>query len=150
MKKILIAICVAGILFSCKQTLTPIAVVKAPIDSLISNYNKAWNNHDSTAIQNLFASDALLIDDDIIAINANEINTKWIRPYHLNISNATTIKMQEWSSNERAGFTGNWILDMKIKKGVIKVKGTYTMIWTKNDKGEWKITTADLHSAPEK
>ena len=148
MKKVLLALFVAGILFSCKKTTTKVAaVVKAPIDSLIDNYNKAWNTHDSAAIRNLFANDALLIDDGLIAKNGDEISTKWIHPVYKAVSNVTSSKLQEWSSNDRAGFTGLWTIELKMPKTIMKVNGTYTVIWMKNDKGEWKITTADLHSA---
>ena len=147
MKKVLFALFVAGILFSCKQPATKVVVVtKAPIDSLIDNYNKAWNTHDSAAIRNLFVDDALLIDDELIAKSGDEISLKWIHPVYKAVSNVTSSKLQEWTSNDRAGFTGQWTIQLKMKKKVMKLKGAYTVIWMKNDKGEWKITTADLHS----
>jgi ketosteroid isomerase-like protein len=147
MKKVLLTLFVAGILFSCKKPTTNIvAVVKAPIDSLIDNYNKAWNTHDSTAIRNLFADDALLIDDELIAKNGDEISSKWIHPVYKVVNNVTSSKLQEWTSNDRAGFSGLWTIQLKMKKKVMKVKGAYTVIWMKNDKGQWKIATADLHT----
>lgn len=155
MKKILIAICVAGIFFSCKQTTPKIVTAKAPIDSLITNYNNAWNNHDSIAIRNLFAHEALLIDDEIIAKNVDEISATWIKPYYRFVNNISLAKMQEWSSGDRAGFTGTYILNLTMKNAkkkdkIMKIKGTCTMIWMKNDKGDWKIATNDIHSAPGK
>lgn len=147
MKKILFAFFLAGILFSCKQpTPTVVTVVKAPIDSLIDNYNKAWNTNDSAAIRNLFTDDALLIDDELIAKNGDEISAKWIHPVYKAVSNVTSSKLQEWTSNDRAGFTGLWTIQLKMKKKAMKIKGAYTVIWMKNDKGQWKIATADLHS----
>ena len=147
MKKILFTLFVAGILFSCKQPTTKVvAVTKAPIDSLIDNYNKAWNTNDSAAIRNLFADDALMIDDELMAKSGDEISTKWIHPVYKAVSNVTSSKLQEWTSNDRAGFTGLWTIQLKMKKKVMKLKGAYTIIWMKNDKGQWKIATADLHS----
>jgi len=147
MKKVLYAFFLAGILFSCKQPNPKIAaVVKAPIDSLISNFNKAWNTQDSAAIRSLFVNDALLIDDELIAKNGDEISTKWIHPIYHSVSNLTSSKLQEWTSNDRAGFSGLWTIQLKMKKKVLNLKGAYTVIWMKNDKGEWKISTADLHS----
>ena len=146
MKKVLFALFLAGILFSCKHPTTIVVVVKAPIDSLIENYNKAWNTHDSAAIRNLFTDDALLIDDEVMAKNGDEISTKWIHPVYKAVNDVTSSKIKEWTSNDKAGFTGMWTIKLKMKKKTLNVKGTYTVIWTKNDKGEWKIMTADLHS----
>ena len=147
MKKVLLALFVAGILFSCKQpTPTVVAVVKAPIDSLIGNFIKAWNTQDSAAIRNLFVNDALLINEEVIATNGDEISTKWIHPEFRYVSNLTSSKLQEWSSNDRAGYAGLWSIQIKMKKKVQKQNGAYTIVWMKDDKGEWKIATINLHS----
>lgn len=148
MKRILIALIVTGMFFSCKPPATNTVAVKAPIDSLMANYNTAWKNHDSLAVRNLFASDALLIDDALVATNLDEISAKWIGPFIKAVSNATSSKLQDWSNGDRAGFTGTWSIDVKMKDSVMNVKGTCTIIWLKDDKGEWKITTANLHSTP--
>ena len=149
MKKILTALILTGILFSCKQPST--VVVKAPIDSLIANWNSSWNNHDSTGVSNFFAADVLLIDDNLIATNAEEVAAKWIQPNINVVSNFKTIKLQDWSTNERAGYTGKYESDVVVKDSVIaKPKGVFTVNWIKRNKGDWKITTADIHAFVEK
>ena len=151
MKKLLASLIVTAMLFSCNQSSTQNILVKAPVDSLITNWNKAWNNHDSAGVSNLFATDALLIDDDLIAINTAEIAAKWIHPNINVVSHLKSTKLQEWSSGERAGYTGKYELDVVVKDSIVaKPRGVYTVNWMKTNKAEWKITTANIHVIVEK
>lgn len=136
------------IIFSCTQPSPPAAVnTKAPIDSLINNWAGSWSNHDSAAVRNLFLPDALLIDDNYIGANADEFSDKWIHSNINMVSNLTTTKIQDWSTNDRAGYTGKYALDVVVKDSVIaKGSGVFTVNWIKTDKGVWKITTANIHS----
>ena len=151
MKKLLASLIVTAMLFSCNQASTQTTLVKAPIDSLINNWNKAWNNHDSTGVSNLFATNALLMDEDIIANNSAEIGAKWIHPNIKLVNHLKSTKLQEWSSGERAGYSGKYELDVVVKDSIVaKPKGVYTVNWMKTDNGEWKITTANIHLIVEK
>ena len=151
MKKILASLIVTTMLFSCNQSSTQTTLVKAPVDSLITNWGNVWNNHDSAGVSNLFAPEALLIDDDLIANNAVEIAAKWIHPNITVVSHFKSAKLQEWSSVERAGYTGKYEFDVVVKDSVVaKPRGVYTVNWIKTDKGEWKVTTADIHGFVEK
>jgi len=147
MKKILISFIAAGMLISCKQPSPDATIIKAPIDSLIANWSNSWNNHDSAGVRNLFVADALLTDDKLIAMNAAEFSAKWISPNIHVVNNFKTSKLQDWSSNDRAGYTGTYDLDVVVKNSVIaKPKGVFTVNWVKTDNGEWKITTAIIYS----
>jgi len=147
MKKILTALILTGILFSCNQPTTETAFAKAPVDSLITNWKNSWNHHDSAGVKNLFATDALLIDDKVIATNANELSDKWIHPNIKVVNHLEATKLQDWSTGDRAGYTGKFQLDVVVNDSVIaKPKGVFTINWVKTDNGDWKITTASIHS----
>ena len=150
MKKLIPALFVAATLFSCnsQNTIkTTDATVKAPIDSLIINWENSWNNHDSAGVRNMFLADALLIDDNLVAENGGEISEKWIHPNILVVNNLKSTKLQEWSGNGRAGYTGKYEFDVIVKDSLItKPTGYYTVNWMKTTEGEWKITTANIHA----
>lgn len=153
MKKIIVfvlAMLVIGLLVSCQQPVTNTPIVKAPIDSLVANWNNGWNNHDSVSVINLFVEDAVLTDDIIIATNAEEIASKMVHPYINVVNNLKTTKLQEWSTNERAGCTGTYEFEVLVEGNVVaKPEGVFTFNWIKTDKAEWKITTAVLYSFAE-
>lgn len=147
MKNIFIAFIMTAILFSCKQQSPETAITKAPVDSLIANWSNSWNNHDSAAVSNLFVADALLIDNNLIASNMQETSDKWIQPNINAVQNFKASTLQQWSTSDRAGYTGNYEFDYALNDSAMaKAKGVFTVNWIKTDKGDWKITNADIHS----
>ena len=147
MQKVFFLFILAGILFSCQQPSSETVVEKAPVDSLIENFSQGWNNHDSTSVINLFKQDALLTDDNLVAENASEIADKWIHPNINLVNHFKTTKLQDWSSQDRAGYTGTYEFDVILNDSLLaNIKGLYTLNWIKEDTGEWKITTAAIHS----
>ncbi len=147
MKKNLTILLVAGMIFSCKQpSATANISNNAPIDSLIARWNDSWNQHDSAAVRNLFGN-ALLIDDDLIAYNQDEIAAKWIHPNINVVTNFKANKLQDWSTNERAGYTGIYEFNAVVNDSVVaKPRGVFTLNWAKTETGDWKVTTATIHS----
>ncbi len=151
MKKLLTSLSLTAMLFSCNQSSTQTVSVKAPVDSLIANWGQVWNNHDSAGVRNLFAPDLLLIDGDLIAKNGDEVSEKWIHPNINVVSHFKTTKLQEWTSHERAGYSGMYEFDVVVKDSIMaRPRGVYTINWMKTAQGEWKITTADIHDLSQK
>ena len=149
MKQITAVLILAFTMFSCNQAAinTKNNSVKAPIDSLVTNWENNWNKNDSTGVRNMFIADALLVDDNLVAVNAAEFSDKWIHPNINLISNLKSIKLQEWSEDSRANYTGKYTLDVIMKDSVVaKPEGVYTVNWLKTEKGDWKITSAIIHS----
>jgi ketosteroid isomerase-like protein len=148
MKKILTVLAMTGILFSCKQPASNTAiVVKAPIDSLVANWQNNWNNNDSSGVCAMFAPDVILIDDGLIVKNMKELAEKWVAPNIHIVKNLKTEKLQDWSTNDRAGFTGKYELDIIMKGTVVAhPHGVFTLNWLKTDKGNWGITTANINA----
>jgi hypothetical protein len=147
MKIFFIAFILTAILVSCKQQSSETIIAKAPVDSLIRNWSNSWNNHDSAGVRNLFVADALLIDNNLIASNMQETSDKWIQPNINAVQNFKTSTLQQWSTSDRAGYTGNYEFDYALNDSeMAKAKGVFTVNWIKTTKGEWKITIADIHS----
>lgn len=149
MKISLLLVLIPITFFSCNQTAqkTPENNVKAPIDSLISNWENNWNKHDSAAVRNMFLADAVLIDDNLVTANAPEISEKWIHPNINVVSNLTSTKLQEWSSSDRAGYTGKYEFSVIVKDSIIaKPTGFYTVNWMKTLQGNWKIISSVIHA----
>jgi len=151
MKKILFIILISGYAFSCvsqKSTSNNSAV--AEVSSLIKDFECAWSTNDSAAISNLFAPDAILFDRPLLATNSQEVAEKWIGPFYQFVKNMRTEKLQEWSTSDRAGYTGYYTLDIMVDGAIVySPKGICTLNWVKNGKGEWKIITANMNSIDE-
>ena len=150
MKKSLWAVVVivgAAMLCSWDTPFTKTESVKAPIDSLVANWCTSMNNHDSIAVRKQFDPDAILIDEKVIASNAEEISAKWIHPSIRWIGDVKHKKLQEWSTNDRAGYTGKYSIHYYRKNDTpITTTGIFTLNWIKTAKGEWKVTTALIHA----
>lgn len=149
MNKLLAASFFLTALFSCKdeQKNSSHIEAKAPIDSLVTNWENNWNKHDSAGVRNMFMPDAILTDDNLVAKNAEEFSEKWIHPNINVVNNLTSTKLQEWSDGNRAGYTGKYALDVVIKDSVVaKPEGIFSVNWLKNKTGEWKITSSIIYS----
>ena len=154
MKKIIAAFIVIGTIFSCTQPSsekTLSLTAKSPVDTLIRGWENNWNRHDSAAVRNMFATDAILIDDNLVLNGADELSEKWIHTNIAVVKNLNSTKLQEWSSDDRAGYIGKYELDVVIKDSVVaKPKGVYSVNWTKTGNGDWNITAAHIHSFSDK
>jgi hypothetical protein len=147
MKNILLSLVMAGLLFSCQQPSADVVVVQAPVDSLVANWGISWNNHDSVAVRYMFTTDAVLTDDKIIASGIEEISAKMISPYIRSVNNFKASKLQDWSTNDRAGYTGTYEFDAVVNNSVVaKPKGVFSVNWIKTESREWKIATAVIYS----
>jgi ketosteroid isomerase-like protein len=150
MKLILAVLIVVIFISSCNQPSPQAGISKAPVDSLILEWENSWNKHDSAGVRNSFLPDALLIDDNLIATGSEELSDKWIHPNITVVNNLKTTRLQDWSTNDRAGYTGKYELDVVVNDSVIaKPTGIFTVNWVKTDKGDWKINTAAIHSFSE-
>lgn len=151
MKKIFVSLFITGMIASCKQPAPNSSVVNAPVDSLMTAWADGWNKHDSAAVIHLFAKDALLIDDNLVATNAEKIAGKWISPNIRVVNNFKATELQQWSTSDRASYTGKYEFDVVVKDSVVaKPAGAFTINWIKEDKAGWKITSATIHAFIEK
>ena len=137
----------AMFLFSCSQNNSEKEISTSPVNVEIAKWEKNWNSHDSVGVVNLFAEDALVIDDKLIANNRLEIAEKWVHPNINFVTHLKSVQLKQWNTVQAAGYTGKYEFDVTIKDSVVqKIKGIYTVNWKINDKGEWKVITAQIHS----
>jgi ketosteroid isomerase-like protein len=150
MKNSILVFILLNLLVSCNQKEKETdATAKSPADSLISMYINAWNNNDSAAICNLFAEDAIVVDDELVMMNIGEIAQKWAGPYHLYARNLKTEKLKEWATDNRAGYTGMYALEIVVNDTLMySPYGIFTMVWEKSKDGSWKVSTANMNALP--
>lgn len=114
MRQISILFFVLCLLTSCGSTIHSSTTQLSPVDSLVGNWLKNWNNHDTVAIKNMFEDDVILMDNDMIARSQDEVVSKLIRPNISRIKSMKAEKINEWVSDERAFFAGTYILDVHV------------------------------------
>jgi len=139
MKNLLILIMAVGLLSGCQKP-SDIVAIESPVDSLIENWNNAWNKNDLSTIENMFEQDAVYIIDTEVSRNYDEIS-RYIRSSDITINNLKTEKIKEWVTSEIAGSIGLWQGDYMLNDSLIfSGKGAFTLIWKKNKNDEWKVS----------
>jgi ketosteroid isomerase-like protein len=129
-------------LISCKQT-TEINSTETPvnIDSLTATFLAGWNNKDSAAIMNTIADNAIVMNDSLIHNGHSAIANNWISGGVKVLSNIKTSSVIKDSDNKIAYDGGTYTLDLTIPGGpVLKEKGNYNLVWTKQQNSDWKLT----------
>jgi ketosteroid isomerase-like protein len=120
--------------------------IESPVDSLISIWNNAWNNHDSLAVTNMFEPNGILIAGNAITRNHNEL-LKMISPGMTSLSKLKSEKILEWSTADRAGLAELWEYDEIVNDSLKShLKGAATFNWRKTENGEWKLTNVQIHN----
>ncbi|HRZ41909.1 MAG TPA: DUF4440 domain-containing protein [Bacteroidales bacterium] len=150
MKQFLLALALVSIFVSCNQkTNVNDEGATSPVDSLIALYEKAWNSNDSAAICSMFAPDAIVVDGELVMLNAAEMAEKWVSPYHRYARNLKTEKLKEWATPDRAGYSGMYALDIVVNDSLrYSPYGIFTMVWEKTPDGFWKVSTANMNPLP--
>lgn len=144
MKKYLFIPITVCILIACQNQYDE-GNIESPVDSLVLNWASNWNNHDSIALINMFDKDAVLFDNNIVTRNPEELFTKMIRPYYNILSDMKIEKIQEWVTEDRAGFSGTWTVDIIVNDTTLRsTKGAFTCVWKKAESGDWKVTNAHI------
>jgi ketosteroid isomerase-like protein len=141
MKQLTLFLAIAT-LISCKQT-TEINSTETPvnIDSLTATFLAGWNNKDSAAIMKTIADNAIVMNDSLIHNGYSAIANNWISGGVKVLSNIKTSSVIKDSDNKIAYDGGTYTLDLTIPGGpVLKEKGNYNLVWTKQQNGDWKLT----------
>lgn len=113
---------------------------QAPIDSLVTAYLNAWNKGDVEAI-------AATMDPKIVVLNETQVHrelpniaSQWIRGGVKVIRNIEAEEIAKESSVNMAYYAGHYKLDfMNLAGAMEKESGNYSIIWKKNELGQWKI-----------
>jgi len=141
MKQLALFLALATVL-SCNQT-TEKSTLTTPVnvDSLTATFLAGWNNKDSAAIMKAIADNAIVMNDSLIHNGLSAISNNWISGGVKVISNIKTSSVIKDSDNKIAYDGGTYTLDLTIPGGpVLKEKGNYNLVWTKQQNGDWKLT----------
>ena len=145
MKKYYCVLILASLLMGC-QTQVEDAPINSPVDSLAIEWASNWNNHDSTALIQMFSADAVLFDNNIMTRNLEELKTKLILPYHNILDDMKITILHEWVTTDRAGLSGTWTVNIIVNDSTLRpTKGAFTCVWKKSESGDWKVTNAHIH-----
>lgn len=111
------------------------------VDTLTATFLAGWNNKDSAAIMNTIADNAIVMNDSLIHKGHAAIAKNWVSGGVKVLSNINTSSIIKDSDNKIAYDGGTYSLDLTPPGGpVLKEKGNYNLVWTKQQNGEWKLT----------
>jgi ketosteroid isomerase-like protein len=115
------------------------------IDSLTATFLAGWNNKDSSAIIQTIAENAVVMNDSLIITGVDAIAKNWISGGVKVLSNIMTTSSIQGASDKIAFDGGTYSLDLNIPGGpVLKEKGNYSLVWTKQANGKWLLTLVHI------
>ncbi|MBX2932789.1 MAG: DUF4440 domain-containing protein [Ferruginibacter sp.] len=141
MKQLTLFILLATVI-SCNQTKEKsTSTLPVNVDSLTATFLAGWNNKDSAAIMKTIADNAIVMNDSLIHNGHSTIANNWVSGGVKVLSNIKTLSVIKDSDNKIAYDGGTYSLDLTPPGGpVLKEKGNYNLVWTKQQNGEWKLT----------
>lgn len=141
MRQLTLFLCSLAII-SCNQTTEKSTeTVSVNVDSLTSTFIAGWNNKDSAAIMNTIADNAIVMNDSLIHNGHKAIADNWVSGGVKVLSNIKTSSVIKNNDNLLAYDGGTYSLDLTPPGGpILKEKGNYSLVWTKQQDGNWKLT----------
>jgi ketosteroid isomerase-like protein len=141
---LLLLICIT--LISCNtQVSHNTTYEKVNVDSLNAVFLEGWNKKDSALIMKTFAENSIVMNDAVIHKGKDSIAKNWISGGVKVLSNVNTVSVIQKGSESLAYDAGTYSLDLTIPGGpVLKEKGNYSIVWTKQDNGEWLLTLVHI------
>ncbi len=129
-------------IIGCSQTTeTNSSATPVDVDSLTSTFLAGWNNKDSAAIIKTIADNAIVMNDSLIHNGHLAIANNWVSGGVKVLSNIKTSAVIKDSDNKIAYDGGTYTSDLTPPgRPVLKEKGNYNLVWTKQQTGDWKLT----------
>jgi len=141
MKQLLTLITCVAIISCNQQADKAIQPASVNIDSLNAAFLQGWNNKDSVAIMKTIAGNAVVMNDSLIHTGTDAIAKNWISGGVKVLSNIKTISSIKDVNENIAYDGGTYTLDLTPPGGpVLKEKGNYTLVWSKQPDNNWKLT----------
>ena len=133
-------------IISCNQaTEKNTNTVSLNVDSLTATFLAGWNTKDSVAIMNTIADNAIVMNDSLIHNGQKAIADNWVSGGVKVLSNIRTSSVIKNNDNLLAYDGGTYSLDLTPPGGpVLKEKGNYSLVWTKQKEGNWKLTLVHI------
>lgn len=144
--KAIISLVSAIVFLGCSQSKEKAAAAPAAnVDSLTAGFLAGWNNRDSAAIMNTIADNAVVMNDSLIHTGKPAIAGNWVSGGVKVLSNIKTTSVIKDSDGRIAYDGGTYTLDLTPPGGpVLKERGNYNLVWTKQGTGEWKLTLVHI------
>lgn len=141
MKKVILSVAFAMILFACNKPTTKsefdLANAKKEIEAANQNITNLLAKGDSVGFANSYTEDAKFMDNNAPSVEGRaKIQSLWAK---FITSGATKIKLttlEVWGDS--AIITEEGLYDFKSKDGAALGKGKYIVVW-KNVNGKWQI-----------
>jgi ketosteroid isomerase-like protein len=148
--KNLLLLFIALAMVSCNQQAEKIranngSISSVNVDSLNAIFLAGWNNKDSAAIMKTIGEDAVVMNDSLIHAGRESIAKNWISGGVKVLSNIKTNSSIQKGDKNLAYDAGTYSLDLTPPGGpVLKEKGNYTLVWTKQDNSDWLLTLVHI------
>ena len=141
MKQLLTLITCVAIISCNQQADKATQPASVNIDSLNAAFLQGWNNKDSVAIMKTIAGNAVVMNDSLIHTGTDAIAKNWISGGVKVLSNIKTISSIKDVNENIAYDGGTYTLNLTPPGGpVLKEKGNYTLVWSKQPDNNWKLT----------
>jgi len=128
-----------------KNSADHISTTSVNVDSLNLVFLTGWNNRDSASIMKTIAANAIVMNDARIHKGKDSIAKNWISGGVKVLSNIKTNSSIQKGDENLAYDAGTYSLDLTPPGGpVLKEKGNYTLVWTKQDNGDWLLTLVHI------
>jgi ketosteroid isomerase-like protein len=135
---------------ACNPPMDKTSVLTTPksavnVDSLNVVFLAGWKNKDSAAIISTIADNAVVMNDSKIHTGISSIAKNWISGGVKVLSNIRTVSSIHEGRGDIAYDGGTYSLDLTLPDGtVLKEKGNYSLVWTKQNNGDWKLVLVHI------
>ena len=144
LKLILAGICLS-LAFTCQsptETTSPVLEeTPVSVDSLMENWNEAWNTHDSSTVANFFHEQSVVIfSSSYQMVGQDSIVKNWVRQSLPTVSNLKTLKISSGSGADLAYYSGTYSLNFTQGDSVQDTDtGIFTAVWKLQPDQSWKV-----------
>ena len=142
MKHLLTPLAISILLFACtnKNTNTTSAQKAVSVDSLEKAWDDAFNAHDFEKFTNMIADDAIVFENEWMAMGKDSVIAKFVKPHfsHPSTYVMKTTKVTDGVSEGMVYRVGEYS-DVKKDSAVTFNKGSYTLIWKKQADNNWRV-----------
>ncbi|MBK7172202.1 MAG: DUF4440 domain-containing protein [Bacteroidales bacterium] len=114
-------------------------------DSLILQWDNAWNSADAATVMALFTDDIHLFMDTVYSGKSN-LEKDFVVPSVAILRNLHCVKIAEAISEDLACQSGSYSHDWTRNDSIVgNQKGYYSLVWARQSDQSWKISNIHIH-----